>query len=71
VRRQADPGDRRVKALALTPDGERLRASFWQNLIEDPGPLAPLSEAELATLVSLLGRLGIGGMPDAAAASQA
>jgi len=72
VRRQADPGDRRVKALALTPDGERLRASFWRNLIEDPGPLAPLSEADLRTLVSLLGRLGVDGIPDtAAAASQA
>jgi DNA-binding MarR family transcriptional regulator len=58
-----DPGDRRVKALALTPEGERLRESFWRALIEDPGPLAPLGETELRTLVSLLDRLGPAGAP--------
>jgi DNA-binding MarR family transcriptional regulator len=57
VERRPDPSDRRVKALALTPEGERLRASFWQGLIEDEGPLTPLDEAGLRTLVSLLDRL--------------
>lgn len=58
VQRSPDADDRRVKALVLTAEGERLRASFWQGLIEDPGPLSPLSEADLRTLVSLLGRIG-------------
>jgi DNA-binding MarR family transcriptional regulator len=59
VERRPDPGDRRVKALALTPEGERLRESFWRGLTEDEGPLAPLDEAGLQTLVSLLDRLAL------------
>jgi DNA-binding MarR family transcriptional regulator len=58
VRRRGDPGDRRVKALELTPEGERLRATFWEGLVEDPGPLAPLSETDLRALVSILSLLG-------------
>jgi DNA-binding MarR family transcriptional regulator len=58
VERRPDPSDRRVKALALTKEGERLRASYWHGVAEDPGPLAPLSKKELRTLVSLLDRLG-------------
>jgi len=57
VERRPDPSDRRVKALALTPEGERLRESFWRGLTEDEGPLAPLDETALRTLVSLLDRL--------------
>lgn len=57
VERRPDPDDRRVKALVLTKQGERLRASFWRGVTEDPGPLAPLSKKELRTLVSLLDRL--------------
>jgi DNA-binding MarR family transcriptional regulator len=54
VERRPDPGDRRVKALALTPEGVRLRASFWRDLVEDPGPLAPLADADLQELAALL-----------------
>jgi len=61
VQRQPDPADRRVKALALTPEGERLRAGFWQGLTADPGPLAPLSDAGLQSLVSILGLLDAAG----------
>jgi len=57
VERRPDLDDRRVKALALTKEGERLRALFWRDVIEDPGPLAPLTKKELRTLVSLLERL--------------
>jgi DNA-binding MarR family transcriptional regulator len=57
VERRPDPADRRVKALVLTEEGVRLRASFWHDLTEDPGPLAPLAEPELRTLTSLLGAL--------------
>lgn len=63
VERRPDLVDRRVKALALTAEGERLRESFWRAVIEDPGPLAPLDETELATLISLLNRLGLTAAP--------
>jgi len=59
VERRADPDDRRVRALALTPEGERLRATFWSGLIDDPGPLAPLSTSQLGDLGSLLETLGV------------
>jgi DNA-binding MarR family transcriptional regulator len=57
VERHADPADRRVKALVLTPEGERLRERFWHNLHSDPGPLTPLREDDLRTLNSLLAKL--------------
>jgi DNA-binding MarR family transcriptional regulator len=60
VERRPDPDDRRVKALALTAEGEQLRASFWRDLVADPGPLAPLGEPELRALAALLGALGAG-----------
>jgi DNA-binding MarR family transcriptional regulator len=59
VERRPDPGDRRVKALALTPEGERLRAEFWRDLVEDPGPLAPLADSDLQALATLLAVLGL------------
>lgn len=54
VARQPDPADRRIKALVLTPDGEQLRATFWQNLTDDPGPLAPLKLPDLQVFAALL-----------------
>jgi DNA-binding MarR family transcriptional regulator len=59
VERRPDPDDRRVKALALTRAGERLRAGFWHGLIEDPGALAPLADADLRELAALLSALGV------------
>jgi hypothetical protein len=44
-----------VKSLALTQEGERLRAAFWRALTEDPGPLAPLGDPDLRVLVQILG----------------
>jgi DNA-binding MarR family transcriptional regulator len=61
VERRAEPGDRRVKALVLTAEGERLRAAFWAGLAEDPGALAPLADADLRALTALLGVLGAAG----------
>jgi DNA-binding MarR family transcriptional regulator len=58
LERQADPADRRVKALLLTAEGERLRGQFWHNLVSDAGPLAPLSQDDLRTLTGILGKLG-------------
>jgi len=59
VERRLDPSDRRVKSLVLTAEGERLRATFWRNLAEDPGPLAPLDESQLRLLGEILDVLGI------------
>jgi DNA-binding MarR family transcriptional regulator len=72
VERRTDPGDRRVKALVLTPEGERLRAAFWRALTEDPGPLAPLGDTDLRRLPQILGVIGAGapGTADAAQARQ-
>jgi DNA-binding MarR family transcriptional regulator len=58
VERHPDPGDRRVKALLLTPEGERLRADFWRALTENPGPLETLGDAELRALAQILSALG-------------
>lgn len=57
LERQADPGDRRVKALVLTAEGQRLREEFWHNLVTDAGPLAPLREPDLRALTRLLAKL--------------
>jgi DNA-binding MarR family transcriptional regulator len=57
VERRPDPADRRVKALALTDEGERQRAAFWHDLVEDQEPLAPLADDELRTLITLLSHL--------------
>jgi DNA-binding MarR family transcriptional regulator len=54
VERRSAPDDRRVKVLALTGEGERLRAGFWRELVEDPGPLAPLGEREVRALAEAL-----------------
>ncbi|MEY9906025.1 DNA-binding MarR family transcriptional regulator [Catenulispora sp. MAP12-49] len=54
VERRPDAGDRRVKALVLTPEGLRLRETFWRALTADPGPMAPLDVEQLRTLVGVL-----------------
>jgi DNA-binding MarR family transcriptional regulator len=63
VERRPDPADRRVKALALTAAGERLRAAFWRDLVEDPGPLAPLPDSGLRALAEMLAVLGVADPP--------
>jgi DNA-binding MarR family transcriptional regulator len=70
VERRPDPDDRRVKALVLTTEGERLRASFWRALTEDPGPLAPLDDRDLRSLARIVDALG-SGVSDGAAADGA
>jgi DNA-binding MarR family transcriptional regulator len=54
VERRPAPGDRRVKALAITGEGVRLRDAFWQRLVSDPGPLGHLSRAQLTGLKDAL-----------------
>lgn len=50
VMRRPDHVDRRVKALVLTAQGERLRSTFLGRLVRDAGPLARLSRSQLVGL---------------------
>jgi DNA-binding MarR family transcriptional regulator len=52
--REPDPSDRRVKMLALTAAGRRLREEFWDRLTVDPGPVAPLTAAQVRQLCDIL-----------------
>src|SRR3954465_1942563 len=54
VERRADPGDRRVKLLALTEEGRRVRAEIRSRLSTPPAALERLSTAEQRTLRDLL-----------------
>ncbi|WP_169789941.1 MarR family winged helix-turn-helix transcriptional regulator [Actinoplanes subtropicus] len=57
LERQTHPDDRRVKAVVLTAEGERLRNQFWHNLVHDIGPLTPLDRSDLQALIQLLAKL--------------
>jgi DNA-binding MarR family transcriptional regulator len=56
VRRQADPGDRRVKMVAVTEEGERLRREITRRFAEPPAQLAALSKRDQTTLRDILRR---------------
>ena len=56
VRRVSDD-DRRVKVLALTPAGTRLRTQLQKRLADPPDPFRRLSDAEQRALVRILERL--------------
>lgn len=61
VQRTADPGDRRVRTVELTPAGKTLiRAGFADHEIAMEQVVASLSEKERATIVRLLKQLGKG-----------
>jgi MarR family transcriptional regulator, organic hydroperoxide resistance regulator len=57
VERRAAPGDRRVKALAVTAKGVELRAVLVERLQRVPATVAELTEAEQRTLLDLLRRV--------------
>jgi DNA-binding MarR family transcriptional regulator len=54
VERRSDERDRRVKLLALTPEGQRVREEIRGRLATPPEPIARLSPAEQRTLRDLL-----------------
>ena len=54
VERRTDPRDRRVKLLALTEDGWRVREEIRQRLAVPPEPLTRLSAADQRALRDLL-----------------
>ena len=55
--RRASASDRRVKVIALTPTGTRLREQLHQRMAQPPDPFQRLSEADQRTLVRILERL--------------
>jgi DNA-binding MarR family transcriptional regulator len=55
ARRQA-PGDRRVKMLVLTPEGESVREQVRERLMEPPAEIASLSKADQRALRDVLRR---------------
>ncbi|MDO9410284.1 MarR family winged helix-turn-helix transcriptional regulator [Patulibacter sp.] len=57
VERRPDAGDRRVKVLALTLAGVRVRAEVERRLAAPPAALAGLDDDELAQLAATLGRV--------------
>jgi MarR family transcriptional regulator, organic hydroperoxide resistance regulator len=56
VRREAAVGDRRVKLLVLTKEGERMRVEITKRMAEPPPPIASLSEADQQALRDILKR---------------
>lgn len=57
LERRPSPGDRRVKVLALTPTGARLRGEMLIHMTGQPLPLSSLTPDERRALVKLLERL--------------
>jgi DNA-binding MarR family transcriptional regulator len=57
VRRQPSATDRRLKELALTPAGIRLRAILLERMTKPPETLVRLSAGEQRSLVRILRRL--------------
>jgi MarR family transcriptional regulator, organic hydroperoxide resistance regulator len=56
VRRQSAEGDRRVKALTITPAGMKLREQVMELMSEPPDAIAALSEADQRALRDILAR---------------
>jgi DNA-binding MarR family transcriptional regulator len=54
--RRPDPDDRRVKALALTAEGERSRERVFEIMSEPPPPIAALPVADQRALRDILRR---------------
>jgi len=57
IERRAAPGDRRVKVLALTVTGARLRDEMLRHMTGDALPLSSLRPEERRALVKMLERL--------------
>jgi len=56
IERRPSPEDRRVKLIALTPEGERCRARALEMLYEPPTEFGALDEAEIRRLCELLSK---------------
>jgi DNA-binding MarR family transcriptional regulator len=67
VRREAAEGDRRVKLLVLTKEGEGMRVEITKRMAEPPPPIAALSERDQRQLRDILKR-AVEGITDEEAA---
>jgi DNA-binding MarR family transcriptional regulator len=56
VRRESLAGDRRVKALTITPSGMKLRRQVMDLMSEPPDAIAALSDADQRALRDILAR---------------
>ena len=56
VERQSAEGDRRVKALTITPAGVRLRSRVMELMSQPPEAIAALSESDQRALRDILAR---------------
>ncbi len=56
--RRSSTEDRRVKLIALTPEGRRVRARLMRAVEKPPAWVEGLSEADRRSLVEILGRAG-------------
>jgi MarR family transcriptional regulator, organic hydroperoxide resistance regulator len=56
VIRESAKGDRRVKLIVLTKEGERLRKEITERMAEPPPPIASLSEKDQRALRDILQR---------------
>ena len=56
VRRESRAGDRRVKALTITPTGMKLRRQVMDLMSEPPDAIAALSDADQRALRDILAR---------------
>lgn len=56
IERRPSPSDRRVKLVALTPEGELMRKRAMEKLLDPPEELKSLSPEDVDTLVEILGR---------------
>jgi DNA-binding MarR family transcriptional regulator len=54
VRREAAAGDRRVKLLVLTKEGERMRVEITKRMSEPPPPIASLPVTDQKALRDIL-----------------
>lgn len=63
VERMADPADRRVRLLALTSGGRRVREGLVAELVVQVTAATTLTAGEAAELVTLLDRIELGGRP--------
>jgi DNA-binding MarR family transcriptional regulator len=64
VRREAAEGDRRVKLLVLTKEGERMRIEITKRMAAPPPPIASLSVKDQRMLRDILKR-AVDGISDA------
>jgi DNA-binding MarR family transcriptional regulator len=56
LRRESAEGDRRVKLLVLTKEGEKVRVEITKRMAEPPPPIASLSEKDQRALRDILKR---------------